>query len=182
MLRFLFRHLTALLILVVVAAWALFYLPNTPAWSVMRLKHAIDARNGDDAAQYVDFQSVVKSAGEQMVKNRAASDPITAMFGSAAIAALSGPMAQLTKSWAVTQVNDGRKELQMPAIAVVGAVVLMHRDGDVAATKWTDPKGQTYEVHMARGPDGVWRVSEVENVDQLLQKLREHEQKQFNTP
>jgi Protein of unknown function (DUF2939) len=182
MLRFLFRHLTALLIVGVIAAWAIFYLPNTPAWSVMRIKHAIDARNGVDAAQYVDFQSLVKNAGYQMVKNKAASDPITAMFGSAAVEALSGPLAQLTRSWAVQQVNDGRKELQMPAIAVVGAVVLMHRDGDAAFTKWTDPKGQTYEVHMTREPDGVWRVSEVENVDQLLQKLKEHEQKQMQTP
>jgi uncharacterized iron-regulated membrane protein len=182
MLRFAFRHLTAIVVVGVIAAWAIFYLPNTPAWSVFWMKHAIDAHNGEGAAQYVDFPAVVKSAGYQMVKNRAASDPLTAMFGSAAVEALSGPMAQLTRAWAVGQVNDGRKELQMPAVAVLGAVVLMHRDGNTAFTKWTDPKGQTYEVHMTRGDDGIWRVSEVENVDQLLQKLKEHEQKQFQTP
>jgi hypothetical protein len=75
MLRFLFRHFTAILILVVIAAWAIFYLPTTPAWSVIRLKQAIDARNGGDAANFVDFPSVVQNAGQQMVKNRA-NDPI----------------------------------------------------------------------------------------------------------
>ena len=182
MLRFLFRHFTAILIIVVIAAWAGLYLPTTPAWSVIRLKNAIDARNGDGAAQYVDFQSVVQNAGEQMVKNRAANDPLSAMLGSTVVAALSGPMAQLVRSWSVDQVNQGRKELQMPYIAMAGAIVLMHRDGDAAFTRWTDPKGQVYEVHLRREPDGVWRVSEVENVDQLLQKLKEHEQKQFSTP
>src|SRR5215475_13908538 len=101
--RFLLRHFTAILIVVAVAGWAGFYLPTTPAWSVIRLKSAIDARNGDGAAQYVDFQSVVQNAGQQMVKSRAANDPLSAMLGSTVIAALSGPMAQLMRSWSIDQ-------------------------------------------------------------------------------
>jgi hypothetical protein len=60
--------------------------------------------------------------------------------------------------------------------------VLMHRDGSAAFTRWTDPKGQVYEVHLRRDADGIWRISEVENVAELLQKLQQHEQHQFNSP
>ena len=58
--RFVLRHFTAILILAAVAAWAVFYLPNSPTWAVLRLKQNIDARDGDEAAKYVDFESVVK--------------------------------------------------------------------------------------------------------------------------
>src|SRR5882762_6879587 len=61
--RFVFRHFTAILILAALTGWALFYLPNTPTWAVLKLKQAIDARNGNEAAKYVDFESVVKNAG-----------------------------------------------------------------------------------------------------------------------
>jgi hypothetical protein len=181
MLRFVFRHFTAILIIVVVAAWAIFYLPTTPAWTVMQLKRSIDARDGDGAANYVDFNSVVKSAGTQMLQQKS-NDPLSTLLGTAALGMFGATIANLTKSWAVQQVNDGRKELQMPMAAVAGAIVLMHRDHDAAFTRWTDPKGQVYEVHLRRDADGVWRVSEVENVAQLLQKLQEHEQHQFNSP
>jgi hypothetical protein len=181
MLRFAFRHFTAILIVVVVAAWAIFYLPTTPAWTVMQLKRSIDARDGDGAANYVDFNSVVKSAGTQMLKEKA-NDPLSAMLGTAALSMFSATIANIAKSWAVQEVNDGKKDVQMPAAAVAGAIVLMHRDGGAAFTRWTDPKGQVYEVHLRRGVDGVWRISEVENVAQLLQKLQEHEQRQFNSP
>ncbi len=181
MFRFAFRHFTAILIIAVVAAWAIFYLPTTPAWTVMQLKRAIDARDGDGAANYVDFNSVVKSAGTQMLKEKT-NDPLSAMLGTAALSMFGATIANITKSWAVQEVNDGKKDVQMPAAAVAGAIVLMHRDGEAAFTRWTDPTGQVYEVHLRRDADGVWRISEVENVAQLLQKLQEHEQRQFNSP
>src|SRR5215469_7082870 len=181
MLRFAFRHFTAILIVIVVAAWAILYLPTTPAWTVMQLKRAIDARDGDGAANYVDFNSVVKSAGTQMLKEKA-NDPLSTMLGTAALSMFSTTIANIAKSWAIQEVNDGKKDVQMPAAAVAGAIVLMHRDNGAAFTRWTDPKGQVYEVHLRRDGDGVWRVSEVENVAQLLQKLQQHQEHQLNTP
>ena len=63
MLRFVLRHFTAILILAAISAWAVFYLPNTPSWAVLKMKQAIDAHDGEGASQYVDFESVVKHAG-----------------------------------------------------------------------------------------------------------------------
>jgi hypothetical protein len=173
--RFLLRHFTAILILVAVAGWALFYLPGTPSWAVLRLKQNIDARDGDEAAKYVDFESVVKKAGQEMVQKQGGTDPLSAMLGNAAIEMLSKPMAQVAKSWAIQKVDDGAREVQMPGVAVLGALVLLHRNGDTAATDFTDNKGQRWRIHLARGDDGYWRVSEVEDVEQLLQKLQRNQ-------
>ena len=170
--RFIFRHFTAILILAAVAGWAVFYLPYTPSWSVLRLKQAIDARDGNEAAKYVDFESVVKNAGREMVQKQAGADPLSAMLGNAAIDLLSKPMAQVAQAWGVKKVDDGAREVQMPGVAVAGSIVLLHRNGDTASTDFTDNKGQRWRIHLARGDDGYWRVTEVEDIGQLLQKLQ----------
>lgn len=179
--RFVFRHFTAILILAAVAGWAVFYLPNTPSYAVLRLKQAIDARNGDEAAKYVDFEGVVKNAGHEMVQKQGGADPLSTMLGNAAIDVLSKPLAQLTKAWAVKKVDDGAHEVQMPGAAVAGSLVLMHRNGDTAYTDFKDNKGQEWEVHLARGDDGYWRVVEIKNIEQLLQKLQREEQRRLNS-
>jgi hypothetical protein len=179
--RFIFRHFTAILIIAAIAGWALFYLPNTPTYAVLRLKQAIDARDGDEAAKYVDFESVVKHAGQEMVQKQGGTDPLSAMLGNAAIDLLSKPMAQMTQAWAVKKVDDGAREVQMPGAAVAGSLVLMHRNGDTAYTDFKDHKGQEWEVHLARGDDGYWRVTEIKNIEQLLEKLQREEQKRLNS-
>jgi hypothetical protein len=177
MFRFVLRHFTAVLIVAAVAGWALFYLPRTPSWTVLRMKQAIDARDGDGASRYVDFESVVKHAGYEMVRKQGASDPLSAMIGTAAIDLFAKPMAQITQAWAVKKVDDGAREVQMPGAAVAAAIVLLHRNGD---TK--DNKGQEWEIHMARGEDGEWRVTEIKNIEQLLQKLQRDQAKHLNAP
>ena len=173
--RFLLRHFTAILILAVVAGWAMFYLPGTPTWAVLRLKQAIDARDGDEAAKYVDFESVVKKAGQEMVQKQGGNDPLSAMLGNAAIDLLTKPMAQVARQWAIQKVDDGAHEVQMPGAAVAASLVLLHRNGDTAATDFTDNKGRRWRIHLARGPDGYWRVTEVEDVADLLQKLQHNQ-------
>src|SRR6202158_301171 len=154
MLRFALRHFTAILIIAAVAAWALFYLPQSPSYAVLRMKQAIDARNGEAAANYVDFESVVKNAGHEMVQKQTGGDPMSAMLGNAAIDMFTKPMAQIAKAWAVRKVNDGDPAVQMPNAAVAGAVILLHRNGDTAYTNFKDNKGQEWEVHLGRGDGG----------------------------
>jgi hypothetical protein len=173
--RFVLRHFTAILILAAVTGWAVFYLPYTPTWAVLRMKQAIDAREGDEAAKYVDFESVVRNAGREMVQKQGGTDPLSSMLGNAAIDLLTKPMAQVAKSWAVQKVDNGAREVQMPGVAVAGSLILLHRNGDTAATDFTDNKGQRWRIHLARGDDGYWRVTEIEDVEQLLQKLQRNQ-------
>jgi hypothetical protein len=179
MLRFMLRHITAIIVILALGWWGLFYLPNSPTWAVVRLKQAIDNRDGDAAAQYVDWNSVVKNAGQEMV-NEKAKDPLSALVGQAALSVFSKPMAQLLESAAKQKVEEGDKNVQMPAAAVGGALVLLHRSGDTAWTNFKDYKGQVWEIHLTR-EDGRWEITAVKNVRQLLEKLEKHEEKNFST-
>jgi Protein of unknown function (DUF2939) len=184
MARLALRHWTALLLVVAAAAWALFYVPRTPSWTIFQLKQAIDARDGDGAARYVDFQSVVQHAGSEMADdqsgaNGSAANLLGALVGKGVMSLLSGPMASLLKSWAVQQVDNGAKEVQIPAIAAAGAIAMLHRNGDAAFTRWTDNKGQVWEVRLAR-EEGGWKIVEVKNVKQLLEKLEQQQENRLN--
>jgi hypothetical protein len=165
------RHFTGILVLAAVAAWAIFYLPYTPTWAVLQMKRAVDARDGQEAARYIDFDSVVRHAGQEMVQKRGGGDPLSTVLGNAAIDLFIKPLSQLVQSWAVKKVDDGAKEVQMPGAAVVGSLVLMHRNGDTAYTDFKDRKGQEWEIHLAR-EDDRWKLVEVKNVEQLLEKLQ----------
>jgi hypothetical protein len=60
----------------------------------------------------------------------------------------------------------------MPAAAVAGAIVLLHHSGDAAWTNFRDDKGVQWDIRMAR-ENGHWRITEVKNVQQLLQHLQQ---------
>jgi Protein of unknown function (DUF2939) len=180
--RFVLRHWTAVLLVVVVAGWAIFYLPGTPTFAVLQLKLAIDARDGDRAARFVDFQSVVQKAGMEMVQNQSASsDPLSQFLSKGAVQLFSAPAARLVESWAKQKVDNGAREVQMPAAAVAGAVFLLHNEGNTAYTTFRDHKGQVWDIRMARNGDGQWQVVEVKNIQQLLDQLEKRERERFGT-
>jgi Protein of unknown function (DUF2939) len=186
--RFALRHWTAILILVLIAGWAIFYLPATPSYAIFELKQAVDTHNGSAAASYVDFKKVVQNAGYEVLQNQNgdsggtnASNIIAQLVGKGAVDMFSGPMAALVQQWAVQQVNDGAKQVQMPAVAVAGATLLLHRNDGTAYTQWTDHKGQVWEVRMEREADG-WKIIQVKNVAQLLEQLKGQQEKQSTDP
>jgi hypothetical protein len=167
------RHPIGILVVVVIAGWALFYVPTTPSFAIYQLKQAIDARDGATAATFVDFASVVKNAGYEMLQQNAkGNDVIAALVGKGAIDLLAAPMAAGVQQWATQQVDNGAKNVQMPAAAVAGAIVLLHHSGDTAWTAFRDHKGQQWDVRMAR-ENGHWRITEVKNVEQLLQRFQQ---------
>jgi hypothetical protein len=179
MIRFAFRHWTGILITIVLLWWALIYVPASPSFAVFEMKRAIDARDGEGAARYVNFESVVKHAGYEMVRQKA-NDPLSQMVGQGAIDLFSKPLAQATRAYAIKDVDDGDKNVQMPPAAVLGAMVLMRRDGSVAFTRFVDPKKREWEIRMARDDSGVWQVIEVKNFQQVLDQLQHNMQKHLD--
>jgi len=166
------RHPIGILVVIVIAGWALFYVPTTPSFAIYQLKQAIDARDGATAATFVDFASVVKNANYEMLQQNKGNDVIAALVGKGAIDLLAAPMAAGVQQWATQQVDNGAKNVQMPAAAVAGAIVLLHHSGDTAWTNFRDHKGQEWDVRMAR-EKGHWRITEVKNVEQLLQRFQQ---------
>jgi Protein of unknown function (DUF2939) len=179
MMRFAIRHWTGILITMVLLWWALIYLPASPSFAVFQMKRAIDVRDGEAAARYVNFESVVKHAGYEMVQQKA-SDPLSQMVGQGAVDLFAKPLAQAARAYAVKDVNDGAEDVQMPPPAVVGAIVMMHRDESTAYTRFVDKKKQEWEVRMARDDSGVWQVTEVKDIQQLLDKLQRNAEKRLN--
>jgi Protein of unknown function (DUF2939) len=186
--RFALRHWTTILIVLLMAGWAIFYLPNTPAYAIFQLKQAIDARDGRAAAAYIDFKKVVENAGYEVVRNHNngsvttdASAIIAQLVGEGAVDMVSGPMASLLRQWSVQQVNDGAQQLQMPAAAVAGAAVLLHRHDGTAYTQWTERNGQVWELRMEQEADG-WKIVQIKNIAQLLDKLKREQVKQLTRP
>ncbi|MGO9607369.1 MAG: DUF2939 domain-containing protein [Candidatus Binataceae bacterium] len=175
--RFIVRHFTAILVALIVGWWAIFYLPDSPTWAVLWLRNAVQNRDGEAAVRYIDFQSVIQHAAKEMTAN--SSDPLGAFVGQAAVQLLSRPMATMAEGIAKQKVDEGDPNLQIPAAGVAGAVLLLHRSGDSAWTKFDDRKGQTWEIHLTR-EDGRWQITEVKNARQLLEKLEQHEAKQLN--
>lgn len=171
--NFISRHAIGVLVVLVIAGWALFYVPTTPSYAIYQLKQAIDERDGATAATFVDFPSVVKNAGYEMLQhNSQANDVITALVGKGAVDMLSAPLAAGVQQWATQQVNSGARQVQMPAAAVLGALVVLHHSGDRAWTDFRDDKGVQWDIRMAR-ENGRWRITEVKNVQQLLQHFEQ---------
>lgn len=184
MLRFLWRHAIGTLIIVVIVGWALFYVPETPSYTVFQLKQAIDARDGAAAASFVDFPSVVRNAGYEMVQKNAdkrGGGVFSELVGKGAVDLLAQPTAAVLKTWAVRQVDDGAKDVQMPAGVVAGAIVFLHRSGDTAWTDFRDKKGREWKIRMARR-DGRWQIVEVKDIQQLVARIERDEEKRLGSP
>jgi hypothetical protein len=179
MARFFFRHWTGIAIIAAIFGWALIYLPGSPSIAVFQLKRAIDARDAEVAARFVDFDSVVRNAGREIVNGEPGINIFNRMLGEGAVALLSQPMANAARAWAMREVQAGAQEVQMPAVAVAAAVVLLHRSGNSAFTKFRDHDGQIWEIQMARNGDGQWQIVEVKNIRQILRRLQQQQPKPF---
>ncbi|MBF6567482.1 MAG: DUF2939 domain-containing protein [Candidatus Binataceae bacterium] len=171
--RFAIRHWTAILVISVVAAWAIFYLPGTPSYAVYQMKHAIDARDGATAATYVNFPSVVRNAGYEMVQQRTdAGNVLEQMVGKGAVDMFAQPVAAMVDTWTQRQVDNGAKNVQMPGWAVLASIAMIHRNGDNAYTHFTDPRGRVWDVRMKRDSvSGRWQVIEIKHIEQMIQQL-----------
>lgn len=184
MLRFLWRHAIATLVVLVIAGWALFYVPGTPSYAVFQLKQAIDARDGNLAASFVDFPSVVRNAGYEMVQQNAAkggSGMFAELVGKGAVDLLAQPTAAVLRSWTVRQVDNGAKDVQMPAGVVAGAILFLHRSGDTAWTDFRDKQGHEWNIHMALR-NGRWQIVEVKDIQQLVARVERDEEKRLGSP
>jgi Protein of unknown function (DUF2939) len=184
MFRFLWRHAIGTLIVLAIAGWALFYVPGTPSYAVFQLKRAIDARDGAAAASFVDFPSVVRNAGYEMVQQNAAKGGggmLGELVGKGAVDLLAQPAAAIVRNWAVRQVDNGAKDVQMPAGVVAGAILFLHRSGDTAWTDFRDDKGREWNIHMALR-NGRWQIVEVKDIRQLVARIEHDEEQRLGSP
>lgn len=172
MIRFTVRHITTIAIVAVLGWWALFYVPGTPSYALLKLKLAVDGRDGAAAVNYVDFREVARNAGYEYMKHEKAGGSVLGQIvGESAVAALSGPIGALARAWAQRQVNDGARDVQIPGLALTGAILMMRRDGRTAHTRFRDKRGRMWDIRLEQQQDGCWRIVEVKGIRQLLANL-----------
>jgi len=140
------------------------------------MKQAIDARDGDEAAKYVDFESVVRNAGREMVAEAGwyRSVELDAR-ANAAIDLLTKPMAQVAKSAAIQKVDDGAREVQMPALRSRARLYCCIETATLRPPTSPTTRASAGEYTWRAGGDGYWRVTEIEDIEQLLQKLQHNQ-------
>lgn len=170
MLALAWKHWTALVVGSLLVGWTAVSLPRSPSFAVLELKYAIDSRDGPGAIRFIDFDSVVKQAGDEMIENRGG-DIVSRLLGRGAVELLAGPLADAARAWAEQKVDEGAKEVQMPAAAALGALVVLRREGDSAGTTLRDPPGRVWDIRMARSKSGRWQIVSVRNIRQLLEAL-----------
>ena len=115
---------------------------------------------------------MVKNAGYEMLQQNKGDDVIAALVGKGAVDCSPPRWPRGSSNGPTQQVDNGAKSVQMPGAAVAGAIVLLHHSGDTAWTNFRDSKGQQWDVRMAR-ENGHWRITEVKNVEQLLQRFQQ---------
>jgi len=166
---------------IVLMWWRFIYLPASPSWAVWSLASAVNHHHGEEAASYIDFESITRDLFNQGFKNQIAkdtgedkNDPGT-VLGEAIAKGLSGlmagPLAETVKVRFEQEVSDPNKGNHFGTLELIGAIWHLQRNGDSAVTSGTDDKGQKFEVTFARGPSG-WRITKVSG-DAIRKKLEE---------
>lgn len=152
----------------------------TPSYSLYQIRRALIAHDYPTFSRYVDVDSVVDHAFEELQLGAGESAP-RGLFGKLLKKGLSGAFAQQARevmkagvSIAVEQaVTDRDRPLpQIPAFAVIGASWQGHTEEDTTAFPIKLKKGVRLEVKARQTSEGVWRVVEVANLSALLPLLR----------
>lgn len=161
--------------------WLLLYLPASPSWAMWDFYDAIEARNGEAAASFVDFQSVTKNMIDKGFKTAAAKpapgqNPGERIMNEALArgigSLLNAPLADTLKEEFERKVAQGVPAEQLSRWKLLVAIMKVDRHGDSAETSGIDDKGQKYKVTFSSKPDGHWRVVEVEG-DAIRKSIEE---------
>lgn len=155
----------------------------TPSYSLYQIRRALSEHDYPAFSRYVDVDSVVDHAFEELQLGAGESAP-RGFLGKLLKKGLSSPFAQQARevmkagvSIAVEQaVSDRDRPLpQIPAFAVIGALWQGHTEEDTTAFPIKLKKDVRIEVKARQTSEGIWRVVEVANLSALLPLLRQEQ-------
>jgi len=157
---------------------------HTPSYSLYQIKQALETHDYALFTQYVDVDSVLDHALDELTdtgeKNTKGREP----HGSLAKALRKGLLKNFARDAravvkagleiAVEQAVKNRESQlpEIPASAVVAALWVGRAEGDTANFPIRVKKGDQIEVKVRKTPEGRWRVVEIENLSALLPALK----------
>ena len=174
---------SALFGILVFYAWV-----GTPSYTLYRVKRAVDTQDLETFRHYVDLDSVLDQAlqevGGKFFDQEKAGSPEgkpsqrpshKGLFGglfkrfAPEIKELVRDEARRAVERVVTQ---PREEPLLPYPALVAAMWQVHREGEEASLPVKTKRGALVEVKMRQVPEGYWRVVEVTNIKALLAQIK----------
>jgi len=157
---------------------------RTPSYAVYQIKRALETHDYALFTQYVDVDSVLDHALDELTGQGEKSAEERPPHGSLAKALRKGLLKNFAREArdmvkagldiAVEQaVKDRESQLpEIPASAVVAALWAGRAEGDTANFPIKVKKGDQIEVKAHQTPEGLWRVVEIKNLPALLPSLK----------
>jgi len=176
------RIFGAVLLVLAVAGWWLFYLPSTPSWAVYSLYRDVKNHDGAAAQELIDFRKVTKGFIDTAVMQHEAREAtpegqdeaaFSEIFARGIAGLMVGPISDTLRS-RFAQWVDNHEDAKYPIGLgpVLEAVVRLHRQGSTAFTQLTNDKGETLQVKLTRENVGDWRITSV-NGSSIREAMRE---------
>jgi hypothetical protein len=172
----------ALLVLLLVGggyAWT-----RTPSYCLYQIKQALETHDYPLFTQYVDVDSVLDHALDELTGQGEKSAEEPTPRGSLAKALRKGLLKNFARETravvkasleiVVEQAVKNRESQlpEIPASAVVATLWVGRAEGDTANFPIKVKKGDQIEVKARQTPEGLWRVVEIENLSALLPSLK----------
>lgn len=155
----------------------------TPSYSLYHIQRALETHDYERFARYVDIDSVVGHAVDELglkspQPDRAVDGDSLADLVRQGLQILSGEIRGLVSAgvgFVIEQaIRDQSRPLpDIPTLAILGAIFVGDTQDGVRHFSIPIQDGEQIEVSMHKSDEGVWRVVEVANVKALLAQLKE---------
>lgn len=179
------KSLRMIVIFVLILAGGAYAWTQTPSYSVYRIQQSLKTRDYSTFIQYVDVDSVVGHALEELGHDKAdpppqkpapSQSPLADLVrkGLQSLARNVQDIAKAGAEFAVQQafVNQDQELPQIPNVAVVGALVGGEAREGIRYFPVPLRNGEELEIGLRYTADGIWRVVQVTNVRSLLDEIQ----------
>ncbi len=156
----------------------------TPSYSLYHLRRALIAHDYATFSYYVDIESVLDHALEDLNDRRSRDEdaqprnPLEKFLRKKILKGLlndaTAGLAKAGLEIVIEQVvrDTSRPLPEIPAVAVLAALWQGHTEDGVASFPVKVKKGRTIDIRARQNSAGVWRVVEIDNLPALLPSLK----------
>lgn len=171
-------------IFLLLLAGAVYAWTCTPSYSLFRIKYALEAHDYATFSRYVDVDSVIDHALDDLAEGDtqgltedAPRDLLSGLFGKRVLKDLARGVRPLMKAGIAIAVEQAVKDQdrplpQIPFFAVIGALWYGSAEEDRVSFPIKLKKGKHIAVKAKQAPNGVWRVDEVDDMRTLLSTIK----------
>ncbi len=184
------KSLRAIVIFVLIIAAGAYAWTQTPSYSVYRIQQSLNTRDYATFTQYVDVDSVVGHALEELGHGKAGTpqqkpapsqNPLVDLVrkGLQSLMRNVQDIAKAGAEFAVQQAftNQDQELPQIPTAAIVGALVGGETREDIRYFPVPLKHGEELEIGLRYTSDGIWRVVQVTNVRALIDEVQRRHQR-----